>query len=408
MLRRNDLENVTAAAMSRRRALKLFAATGTAGALAPALAACTSASSSPARMQQALRVGLIYPQAGPLQEVGFEMHYGFQLFLSQNSNQIAGMTVATKTIDEGTTVGAGISAVRSALKSSNYDVLVGIANSEVMAAIPDYVTQARVPVIGSNGSPADLSASSFLWRTSSVAGEASTALAAYLVSTPSGSTQAELPRPHSIVVYNDGTPDAITEAKAFVTGIGGSSINIHQVQGSVSSSNVYSQIRSWSPGLVYAATSVTNGNAFIMAYRRAGISKPLCGPGALTERSSGLAGAHQVFTAMNYSPDLNNQANAAFTSAYFAQSNGKLPTAYAMATYDAASVLDVTISNITSDVTPTAINTALSGNQSFDSPRGRWQFNQSRTPLQQWYLRQVRLDGAAWDNRALADLEALT
>ena len=39
-----------------------------------------------------------------------------------------------------------------------------------------------------------------------------------------------------------------------------------------------------------------------------------------------------------------------------------------------------------------------------DSPRGSWQFNQSRTPLQRWYLRQVRKDGQVVDNTVLGDL----
>jgi len=406
---RNDLGNAAGTGMGRRRALKLFAATGVAGALGPTLAACSTPSSAPPRATQTLRVGLIYPQSGALQEIGFEMSTGFQLFLKQNNNQIAGMNVDVANIDEGTTTSSGVSAVRGALKSGTHDVIVGIAQPEVIGAVPDDVTSARIPLLGTNLVPFSTRASTFLWSTSFVAGEASTALAAYILGIPSGMNQSgEMVRPGSIVVYSDGTPEAQTEAQKFITGIGGSSIALHQVTGAPTSPSVFNQIRSWGPGLVFAATSVVHGPSFTAGYHRAGITAPLCGPGYLTEQSVQAASANKVFTSMNYSPDLNNTANATFTSAYYAQSNGKVPTAYAMTTYDAAAVLDATISGITGEVTPVTINTALSGVQSFDSPRGRWQFNQSRTPLQQWYLRQVRMDGAVLDNRSLADLEALT
>jgi branched-chain amino acid transport system substrate-binding protein len=359
-------------------------------------------------MAQTLRVGLIFPQSGPLQEVGFEMHNGFDLFLSLNNNQIAGMATQVTAINEGTSTSSGIAAVRSALKSKSFDVLVGVANSQVMDGIPDNVTAARIPFLGSNGSPVGLRSSPFVWRTSFVAGEASTALAAYLVGIPSGMDQpGELSRPDSIIVYNDGTPDALVEANAFTAGLG-ATIATHQVQGDPASPDVFNQIGSLGGQLVFAATAVTTGDTFVSQYRKAGIDKPLCGPGALTEQSSQPGAAKDVFTAMNYSPDLNNQANATFTSAYFSQNNGKVPTAYAMTTYDAAAVLDATIASISGEVTSLTINDTLNNTQSFDSPRGRWQFNQSRTPLQQWYLRQVRRDGAVLANRVLAELEALT
>jgi branched-chain amino acid transport system substrate-binding protein len=189
-------------------------------------------------------------------------------------------------------------------------------------------------------------------------------------------------------------------------------VPVHQIQASAGAPvapAVFNQIRSFGSDLVYAATSVTNGQAFIDAYRKAGISAALCGPGALTERGSQSGGSTGVFTAMNYAPDLNNAANATFASAYYSysQTNDKIPTAYAMTTYDAAAVLAVTISSLSGSIDSQSINNGLTRTQSIDSPRGRWQFNQGRTPLQQWYLRQVRADGPALDNRVLADLEAL-
>jgi branched-chain amino acid transport system substrate-binding protein len=407
----NDLEMIGIRGLSRRRALKLFAATSGAAALAPALAACGATSKTASRAAQTLRIGLVVPQSGPLQEVGFEMHNGFSLYLIMNNNQIAGMDAAVTVIDEGTSVPGGIAAVHAALTSNAYDVLVGVANSQVMAGIPDLVTTARMPLIGSNGSPVNMRPSVFIWRTSFVAGEASTALAAYVAQLQPGVEQpGELQRPGSVAVYQDSSADAAVEAQAFTDTLGGSSIVIHQVTGAPSAPGVMSQLQSLQPDLVYAAVSGSAANGFVAAYRRARISAPLCGPGSLTEHSTQPAAAAGVFTSMNYAPDLNNDANETFISAYFAQYPGKIPTTYAMTSYDAAAVLDTAIAaiDVDDDVTPAAINVALGTFLSIDSPRGRWQFNQSRTPLQQWYLRQVSLDGEVLDNTILAGLETLT
>jgi branched-chain amino acid transport system substrate-binding protein len=406
----HDLLNATGSGIDRRGALKLFAGIGVAGALSSTLAACTSAAPV-ARSDQTLRIGLILPQSGPLQEAGFEMNNGFNLYLALNNNLIAGMNTHVTAIDEGATTASGIAAVRAALKSNAYDVLVGVANSQVMAAIPDDVTAARIPLLGSNGSPGNMRSSPFVWRTSFVAGEASTALAAYLVGIPQGPGQSgELKRPQLIAIYNDGSPDALVEAQAFTAGLGGvyQTISIPVSASAPVASGVFSGIASSQADLVYAATSLANSGAFLTEYHRQKFTMPLCGPGVLTEQAAQLPAALHVYTSMNYAPDLNNDANATFTSAYFSQNQRKIPTAYAMTTYDAAAVLDVTISSMTGDVTALTINNELNNTQSIDSPRGRWQFNQRRTPLQQWYLRQVRADGAVLDNRVLAGLEALT
>jgi len=52
--------------------LKLFGAVGAAGVVTPALAAC-SPNAATARPTGSLSIGLVYPESGPMQDVGFEM-----------------------------------------------------------------------------------------------------------------------------------------------------------------------------------------------------------------------------------------------------------------------------------------------------------------------------------------------
>jgi branched-chain amino acid transport system substrate-binding protein len=404
----NDLARLGRSPLDRRHALKLFAAAGAAGVAVPALSACGGPSNTPIGTSQTLRVGLVIPQTGPLRDSGNEMLNGFQLYLQQNNNQIAGVAVDCHIIDEGATTASGTAAVKSALATKQYHVLAGVANPDVLAAVADDVTAARTPLIGTNGSPANMRSSVYVWRTSFVSGESSRALATYIGQAPSGrSALTTLRRPTNVVVYRDGSSDGVTESKAFMDTLGRPSITIRKVTGS-NLSSVMNQIASWQPDLVYAAVAASAGPAFITAYAQAGVDAVLCGPGSLTEQGKQNPAAGGIFTSMNYAPDLSNKANETFTSAYIGQYGGQIPTAYAMTTYDAGSVLEGAIEKITGDVTSQSINAALGTNLSIDSPRGRWQFNQGRTPLQQWYLRQVRPDGNVLDNMVLADLESLT
>ena len=205
-----------------------------------------------------------------------------------------------------------------------------------------------------------------------------------------------------MVVYHDSSSDAVAEAKAFIDTLGSESITINVVTTS-NLTSAMNQIQSWQADLVFAAVAAPAGPAFTAAYRKAGIDTVLCGPGSLTEQSKQAASASGTFTSMNYGPGLINMANQTFTSEYLSSYQDQVPTTYAMTTYDAGAVLAAAIAKINGDLTPQALNTALGSQLAFDSPRGRWQFNQGRTPLQVWYLRQVRTDGTVLDNTVLAD-----
>src|SRR5262249_60404974 len=83
----------------------------------------------------------------------------------------------------------------------------------------------------------------------------------------------------------------------------------------------------------------------VKQYKQAGIGRPLYAPGFLTEgvllTQEGTA-AQGIYTSVNYSPGLDNEANRRFASAYQRMFD-TIPTTYAMASYDAGFVLDKAI-----------------------------------------------------------------
>jgi branched-chain amino acid transport system substrate-binding protein len=113
-----------------------------------------------------------------------------------------------------------------------------------------------------------------------------------------------------------------------------------------------------------------------------------------------------VFTSMNYSPDLDNELNTAFVADYEAKTGAK-PTTYAMATYDAAKVLDMAVEKAGDEVTSETINAAIGELGEIESPRGTWQFNDNGTPIQMWYLREVQQTDNGLANVRVAELGTL-
>jgi branched-chain amino acid transport system substrate-binding protein len=163
--------------MDRRQALKLLAALGGGG----LVAACNSEgedAGAPVSDQQ-VRIGLVAPQTGGYKAIGDDIVRGFQLFLELNDGRLGAHPVQLVVADEGDTADSGKAAVEGLLKQGVL-ALTGIVSSAVMSSIRDTVEQARVPLIGSNASPSDLTGVVYIWRTSYVNTEPGLALGPYV------------------------------------------------------------------------------------------------------------------------------------------------------------------------------------------------------------------------------------
>src|SRR5436305_391555 len=273
--------------LDRRRALKLLATLGAAGAAAPVLSACSSSTGTDKMVDEPpIRLGLLIPQSGVYKTIGDDLSNGFQMFIKLNGNKLGGRGVDLVFADEGETAESGKAAAAKLLKQDRVTALSGVVNSAVMNAIKDDVEAAQVPLIGSNASPTTLIGVKYIWRTSYVNDEPCRSLGAYV------------------------------------------------------------------------ANRVGDGSVYLMC-----------------------ADYQEVYSLV--------------------------PTTYAMPSYDAAAVLDKAITIAGAGLTSQTLNAAIGRIGSIDSPRGPWQFNQTRTPLQKWYLRQVRLDGAVLSNGVISELVTL-
>ncbi|RIV36361.1 ABC transporter substrate-binding protein [Micromonospora radicis] len=394
--------------MNRRRALQLLAALGTGG----LVAGCGSDTEEGPSTGRPVKIGLIAPQSGPGKAVGDELHNGFQLYLDLSDGNLGGHPVELLVADEGDSVKSGQAAVDGLLKQGVL-ALTGVASSSVMFGIRDVIEQARVPLIGSNASPTSLQSVVYIWRTSYVLDEAGRALGRYLRDELGATDRVAIIMPDSAVGGDDvlrGFRQEFGESDPRIADpVTWTSNTPNPGKGTYVSA--IGQALSRNPSVVFCFYSGTAAAEFVMQLRDAGFRGAIYAPGFLTEGTvlESIRPANDALgirTALNYSADLNNAANRRFASAY-RKKHSASPTTYAMASYDAAKVLDQAIRLAGQDPTPQQVNLALGRIGQIDSPRGAWQFNQPRTPQQKWYLREVQRDGQVLSNVLVNELATL-
>lgn len=397
--------------LDRRQALRLFAAVGAAGLAGPVLSACTNegAASNNGGSSVAggspIKIGFVVPQTGVFKPLGDDMVNGFQLYLRLNDNKLGGRQVTLVTVDEGETAEATRVVAEKLIKQEKVLALTGVASNQSMLAMKDLVETSQIPLVGSNASPTNLGGV-YIWRTSFVPGEPSEALGRWVAEHTDG----------TIAVVTADSPGDKEEVKAFLdafTAAGGKLAGgpRYTPVATKEFGSTLQAVKASGAGGMFCFYTGTAAVDFVKQYKTAGFPPnfKVYAPGSLTEgQALKLHGeaARGIYTAMNYSPDLDNAANRRFVSDY-QKAFTVIPSSYAVASYDAASVLDRAIGEARKDLTTQSLNGALGRLGQIDSPRGAWQFTTNRAPLQKWYLRQVRNDGLVLSNVLTAELTTL-
>jgi branched-chain amino acid transport system substrate-binding protein len=399
------------AGIDRRGALRLVGAAGlaAAGGLGSACGP-TQRTVEPVapRYESHVRIGLLVPGTGGYKPIGDEILNGFRRYLRTTGNRLGGHPVVEEQEDEGDspeTARAGM----ERLLDREVQAVVGLASSAAIMEVSTIAEAAHLPLLGANASPRDLQGAPYVWRTSYLNQEPGLALGRELAASTTGRV--------AIVAQDDLTgTDAVAglqEAFAAAQASGQLAEPIltpNQSQPAEDAfAGVLAQLRDQDPEVVFAVYAGTAAVEFVRQYAEAGLDPArLAGPAYLTEGEALVTlgeSALGIRTGANYAAELRGAANRSFAVAY--RSEFGTPTIYAVAGYDAAAALDAAIQLTGGEPDPRQINLMLGEIGLIDSPRGRWQFNQIRTPTQKWYLREVDRDGPVLANLVLKELGTL-
>jgi branched-chain amino acid transport system substrate-binding protein len=389
-----------ALSLDRRKLLGLFAGAGLAG-LTGGLSGCSNlpGSSSP---KGTVRIGMLVPRTGVNKAIGSDLEKGFNLYLEMNGGLLSGHQVELIVEDEGDTIQSGTDALKS-LHGKNVLAVTGVANSDLLPQIRDIVEKSQVPLIAAHGSNSDMSSAVYIWRTAFVNNEPGRAVGLYLKGRNAG-------RVGRIGLPDNFTTDAMGGLEKEYSNVSDCVwLNAGIKADSDSFSGPVQSVLSSGPDVIFCSLPPSHVLPFLDALRRSDKKIDVYAPGLVSETLTGdqLKAAGGLYTAMQYSSDLDNPANRSFSAQYQQRYQGS-PTAFAVAAYDAAAVLDGAIALCGDDsISALRINQEIPNVGQVISPRGNWQFNQARSPQQKWYLRQIRPDGPIWSNVLIGDLATL-
>lgn len=352
-----------------------------------------------------IKIGLLLPQSGVYKSLGDDMLAGFKVYLEEKGQKLGGREVQVVTADEGETAETGKAGADKLVKQDRVAVVSGVVSSATMNGIVDLFETSEIPLVGANASPTTLTGKTYIWRTSYVNDEPGKALGGYVAKQETG------PVYLLAADYQAGKDET------------GGFMETFKPAGGKVADEVYTPFpatKNFQPflsnlqksGAKSVFTFYAGGAAvdFVKQYDQFGLTGKVkhYSAGFLTEGGVLAAqgdAAIGTLTAMNYSADLDNEANKKFVAAY-EKATGRPPTTYAMASYDAAQVIDKAIEKA-GKADSKSINAAIKEIGEIDSPRGTWSFNDNGTPKQMWYLREVKKEGGKLSNVVIEELGEL-
>ena len=353
-----------------------------------------------------IKIGLIASLTGTYQSIGTDIRDGFQLYLDNHGGKLGGHPIDLVVGDEGDGAPTAVPAANKLIKQDRVVALTGIVGGGSAAAVVPLATQAKIPMIGSSARP-EFKDINWVWHTSYLSDEPGAAIAEYVKENVRGTVYAIGPDYQGGWDELRGFTEALAKAGGTLANPGGKT-TFTPFPTTTNFTPYFTQIKASKAAAVYCFYAGSAAIDFVKQYAQSDIKDlPLYAAGFLTEGGVLTAqgdAARNIYSVLNYSPDLDNAANRTFVSAWKAKHPGP-PTTYAMSSYDAAAILDKAIAAAGDDPTSEKINKAIGELGRIDSPRGPWQLSKkTHSPIQKWYLRQVRQDGRTLANTVVEDL----
>ena len=348
-------------------------------ACAPALALATA----PA-LAETVTVGMITTLSGGGAGLGVDVRDGFQLALSMAGNDDIRLVIE----DDAQRPEQAVQIADRMIQSEGADILTGIIWSNLAMAVVPAVTAQDILYISPNAGPSPLAGAmcnenyfNAAWQ-NDMLHEAAGAYANTL-----GYTNTFIMAPN----YPAGT-DALTGFKRRYAGT--VAAEIYTQLGQTDYAAEIAQIRASGADSVFMFLPGGMGISFMRQYAQSGIDLPIVSAAFSFSQdmlpATGEA-ALGVYNAGQWSPDLDNPANAAFVAA-FREAYGRTPSLYASQGYDTANLILSALA--VADVDDRAAFRAALRAANFDSVRGDFAFANNQHPIQDVYIRQVvQVDG---------------
>lgn len=356
------------------------------------LAAALLAAPMAAAQDDPLTVGLVLTLSGPPAALGTQARDGFQLALDQMGGTMGGREVELVVADDELKPEVAQQRARDLIERDEADFVVGTIFSNMLQAIYKPVTDSETFLISPNAGPstfAGRNCNPFFFVTSYQNDQVAEIVGEVANEEGYGSVFVLAPN------YQAGRDQVAGFRKTFAGEVVAEEFS---PLGAQDFSAELARIADARPDALFAFMPGGMGVRLVTQFRDAGLADSMGFMSAFTTDETTLPGqkdaALDFLAAGSWAPDLDNETNAAFVSA-FEEEYGYVPGSYAAQAYDTAHLIESAVEAVAGDLSDKdAVREALRA-ADFESVRGEFAFGANHYPVQDFYRLRVvqREDG---------------
>lgn len=336
-----------------------------------------------AALAENLKIGMVVTLSGPPAALGQQIVDGFQLAIDQKDGMLGGQKVELIVEDDELKPDVALLKATSLVERDEVDFVVGTVFSNMLQAIFKPVVQSETFLISPNAGP-----STFAGRNCNPY---------FFVTSYQNNQNAEI---SGMIANEEGFENVFTMVPNYQAGRDNIEGFKQGFEGNVTD-EVYTPLghQDFSAELARLSTSDADaiftfmpggmGVRLVNQFANAGLSDNMKFMSVFTTDETTLPGQKDAavgfLSAGSWAPDMANDANTAFVTA-FEEKFGYIPGSYAMQAYDAASLIDSAITKTGGDLSDKDAVRAALKEADFTSLRGNFSFNNNHYPVQDFHL----------------------
>ncbi|MEH6646961.1 ABC transporter substrate-binding protein [Sulfitobacter sp.] len=330
-----------------------------------------------------LKIGMVVTLSGPPAALGQQIVDGFQLALDQKDGMLGGRKVDLIIEDDELKPDVALLKATSLVEKDEVDFVVGTVFSNMLQAIFKPVVESDTFLISPNAGP------------STFAGKNCNPY--FFVTSYQNNQNAEV---SGMIANEEGYKNVFTLVPNYQAGRDNIEGFKQTFEGTLTG-EVFTPLghQDFSAELARISTSGSDalfsfmpggmGVRLVNQFANAGLSDSMKFMSVFTTDETTLPGQKDAavgfLSAGSWAPDLDNEANSAFVTAFEAK-YGYIPGSYAMQAYDTASLIDSAVTKIGGDlVDKDAVRAALK-EADFTSLRGDFSFSNNHYPVQDFHM----------------------
>lgn len=361
--------------------------------LAAALAMSTGLST--VAFAEDVKVGMVVTLSGPPAALGQQIVDGFQLALDQNGGKLGGQSVSLIVEDDELKPDVALLKAKSLVERDEVDFVVGTVFSNMLQAIFKPVVQSKTFLISPNAGPSTFAGKNcnpYFFVTSYQNNQ--NAEVSGMIANEEGFKNVVLMVPN----YQAGRDNVAGYKQTFK---GAVADEIYTPLGHQDFSSELAKISTEGADALFTFMPGGMGVRLVKQFKAAGLGDGMKFTSVFTTDETTLPGQKDAavgfLSAGSWAPDMKNEANQAFVSA-FEEKFGYIPGSYAAQSYDTAMLIASALEKTDGDVSDKdAMRKALEA-ADFTSVRGSFSFSNNHYPVQDFHLIEVakRDDGKYW------------